>query len=1053
MKKKKQNTQFGRSMLEIITVIAIIAILLITGLWGMRTIVDDNRAENLQKQILSMVKQRQLNMPAIHNKSAQHTENGPYGVELTIENGITGENNDYFWVSAHFINDVICEKIATFDIQGNHPVKVDKDCPHATLYFLKYPNSDGRGSGNDSTPITPTPVTPPDTPSPGDGGSDCSEFSYAVSHACECSPNTCACSTYAKANPAECGGDDSCSGCSCASYALSHACECNPNTCACSTYATNHVCECSPNTCACSTYATNHACECSPNTCACSTYANAHACECKPNTCSCDTYASAHVCECNKNTCACSTYADSHACECSPNTCACSTYATTHACECNPNTCACSTYADSHLCECNPDCSCPDYVKAHPCECCADNELCDIDNKCVPCPTERDSFVWMSKQIAANMCTNRCESVTVANTYNSSKRGYYNKCTYDCRNKPLFGHFITNSEPDNCIRCPAPMETITMPPSEAGTCDQRVITYGVGAGKCPNAKGTYDSGNNRYLCTGICPPNTPQFNGEECEPCPDETPYWDGTTCTTCPNERPVWNGTTCTACPAITPIWNGTECTPCPAETPYWNGTVCAPCPSDKPVWNGSTCTQCPSETAPIWNGTECVPCDEATPYWDGTRCTGCPANALIGANNRCVAQPKCGDFAYYTSGTCNGRTETLGGRQVCYGYCDGDAYDSTSCSGPCCQAMLDAGFKTEGTFGYFRVQGNTVKFLNGNMSVSKNLYMPSCNLETEKGLWIKDGVTVTVNNVNAVANGGWDGLQVDGTLIANNVIGRHGQMPNGGSCIHDCDGLVVNSGTLTANSVYGEAGISGKYGIMLVGNDAHPAHLISNTNVIGISARYTGISTNGSESSITAKHGYIYGLGKQQGISHHGLALMNAQINPSLLSSTPFCNARIVPGPDGKGWTYKTETQGNICTFDSNQFCPGEIIGIGEEYGINHRSAMIADLSIRAKASNKGYDNNSGFYSDGGTMTSFLCAEGGYDAMEIYKDQWSSLGFNIGKGWAYGASRLDIRICDMPVPNMECAGNGKIHRGVQGFNCKASKTPGPGCVFVDNY
>ena len=144
-----------------------------------------------------------------------------------------------------------------------------------------------------------------------------------------------------------------CSDCSCPEYAAGNRCACDAG------YASANPCECSPNSCVCSSYAAANPCECSPNSCACPSYAAAHSCECA-NECSCEenpnqekckncsnaAYAAAHRCECDAS------YAAANPCECSPNTCACSSYAFENRCECSSNPCDCQDYEAAHPCEC-----------------------------------------------------------------------------------------------------------------------------------------------------------------------------------------------------------------------------------------------------------------------------------------------------------------------------------------------------------------------------------------------------------------------------------------------------------------------------------------------------------------------------------------------------------------------------------------------------------------------------------------------------------------------------------------------------------------------------
>lgn len=168
-----------------------------------------------------------------------------------------------------------------------------------------------------------------------------------------------------------------------------------------------------------------------------------------------------------------------------------------------------------------------------------------------------------------------------------------------------------------------------------------------------------------------CPIDRPRCNttAQLCETCPSGT-YWhtekkecvnclnnthcSGSTpvcnadnmCETCPNSAPIWNMAeqkciTCEESNSGKPYWNGSQCvsclenTHCSGSTPICNtSNTCEACPSSKPVWNASqkqciTCAESNS-TTPSWNGSQCVSCYAANntkPYWNGTTCSKCPS------------------------------------------------------------------------------------------------------------------------------------------------------------------------------------------------------------------------------------------------------------------------------------------------------------------------------------------------------------------------------------------------------------------------------------------
>ena len=89
--------------------------------------------------------------------------------------------------------------------------------------------------------------------------------------------------------------------------------------------------------------------------------------------------------------------------------------------------------------------------------------------------------------------------------------------------------------------------------------------------------------------------------------------------------------GVVCKICSGSTPVWNGTNCEACPTETPVWNGTACVSCAeadSTKPYWNEETsqCEVCPDET-PIWDAEtgKCIASDGPSGEGDDECVTNC--------------------------------------------------------------------------------------------------------------------------------------------------------------------------------------------------------------------------------------------------------------------------------------------------------------------------------------------------------------------------------------------------------------------------------------------
>ena len=204
---------------------------------------------------------------------------------------------------------------------------------------------------------------------------------------------------------------------------------------------------------------------------------------------------------------------------------------------------------------------------------------------------------------------------------------------------------------------------------DSGTCSDNSGTMTVELRKvissCPEAGGGSEGGSSDVECTTnadctdsskpicnesytceACPTETPHWNGTACISCSDTTPIWNAETkeCEVCPEQTPHWNGTTCIACSDTTPVWNEEtrECEACLSETPHWNGTACIACSDSKPIWNAEIkeCEACPEQT-PHWNGTACIACSDSAPVWNSVakECETCPPETPHWNGATCIA------------------------------------------------------------------------------------------------------------------------------------------------------------------------------------------------------------------------------------------------------------------------------------------------------------------------------------------------------------------------------------------------------------------------------
>ena len=111
----------------------------------------------------------------------------------------------------------------------------------------------------------------------------------------------------------------------------------------------------------------------------------------------------------------------------------------------------------------------------------------------------------------------------------------------------------------------------------------------------------------------------------------------DGYTCKSCTeNGNKVWNEDlkSCTVCSATDQGTCTTDCKQddgvcCPAETPYWNGTICVKCLSNNDTGNGSC--EADKPWCDVDNGYVCKSCSEDNgKFWNSISktCTSCVVN-----------------------------------------------------------------------------------------------------------------------------------------------------------------------------------------------------------------------------------------------------------------------------------------------------------------------------------------------------------------------------------------------------------------------------------------
>lgn len=137
---KSSTNQTGRNIIEIIVVIAIISLLTICGVYYLKIIQVKAQVKSVTERLISLKNQRLLHILKQSGKNIYFDKNGPFETELTVENGIGPQNNDYFWITVKKDNPLFCREMVKADVGA---VKIDdQDCPReSTFYFLKNGNN------------------------------------------------------------------------------------------------------------------------------------------------------------------------------------------------------------------------------------------------------------------------------------------------------------------------------------------------------------------------------------------------------------------------------------------------------------------------------------------------------------------------------------------------------------------------------------------------------------------------------------------------------------------------------------------------------------------------------------------------------------------------------------------------------------------------------------------------------------------------------------------------------------------------------------------------
>ncbi len=138
-----KKVQLGRSMLETLAVIGIMAVLAYGIAYGIEHVIASTQFDEINKRIMAMATERRTHMEKIKEGPYPRTQEGPYGITLTIENITTGNDSDKFWIMTSPISsDVLRIKIKEYYSQNASVTRIEEtntaDGKTLKIYFKKY---------------------------------------------------------------------------------------------------------------------------------------------------------------------------------------------------------------------------------------------------------------------------------------------------------------------------------------------------------------------------------------------------------------------------------------------------------------------------------------------------------------------------------------------------------------------------------------------------------------------------------------------------------------------------------------------------------------------------------------------------------------------------------------------------------------------------------------------------------------------------------------------------------------------------------------------------
>ena len=137
-----KKAQFGRSILEVLSVLVIIALITVAGIRLWQEARLESQTHTLAQRLASIKNSRLLSMNAHAGERMSRTEKGPYDTIFTIENGVGNKNKDWFWIDVKTNSSSLCGALAEFDMGAEYTKDECESTSNVTFYFLKFPEAD-----------------------------------------------------------------------------------------------------------------------------------------------------------------------------------------------------------------------------------------------------------------------------------------------------------------------------------------------------------------------------------------------------------------------------------------------------------------------------------------------------------------------------------------------------------------------------------------------------------------------------------------------------------------------------------------------------------------------------------------------------------------------------------------------------------------------------------------------------------------------------------------------------------------------------------------------